>query len=276
MIALHAVQTYKTAQTISASLTDTMASVKLSDLVKTYNEDGNISGKFTMWISKLELVAKLQKVDDLKSFVPLFLNGPAFSLYQQLSDDVKGDYEKLKKELVTAFSINCYSAYVQLRERVLQEGETVDVYLADLRRLVESMGQTSPEPLLKCSFVAGLPADVANQLKATAAVEDMGLNELVTRARSVLSTASNSNSSFVCSTVRQPVTVNKTVRCFTCSGNGHVSRECPTGKQARERKQIRCYYCNLVGHVIKNCPTKPQGNESGGASASDVRPVNTQ
>ncbi|XP_067943225.1 uncharacterized protein [Watersipora subatra] len=123
--------------------------VKLSDLIKSY-EDNNISGEFGTWISKLELVAKLQKVEDLKIFVLLFLNGSAFALYEQLSEDAKGDYVKLKKELLTAFSINIYSAYSQLR----------------------------------------LPSELACQLKATAAVEEMGLREIVTRARAILSSNS--------------------------------------------------------------------------------------
>ena len=128
--------------------------VKLSDLIKSY-KDNNISGEFGTWISKLELVAKLQKIENLKTFVPLFLNGSAFALYEQLSEDVKGDYVKLKKELLTAFILNVYSAYSQLRERALQDNETVDVYLADLRRLVESMRQTNPEPLLKWLLCQG-------------------------------------------------------------------------------------------------------------------------
>ena len=69
------------------------------------------------------MVAKLQKVEDLKTFVPLFLNGSAFALYEQLSKDVKDDYAKLKKELLTAFSKKIYSAYSQLRERALQNSE---------------------------------------------------------------------------------------------------------------------------------------------------------
>lgn len=252
--------------------------VKLSDLIKSY-EDNNISGEFSTWISKLELVAKLQKVEDLKTFVPLFLNGSAFALYEQLSEDVKGDYAKLKKELLTAFSINIYCAYSQLRERALQDSETVDVYLADLRRLVESMGQTNPEPLLKCAFVSGLPSDVACQLKATAAVEEMGLSEIVTRARAILSTNSGA-SSYVCSastrdTRSQPA---KGVQCYACSGFGHISRECPTGRKTKttsSSKPTRCYSCNNIGHISRNCTVKePQGNENGGASASHALPNN--
>ena len=65
-----------------------MASVKLSDIICRY-EDQSISGDFAEWIEKLELVAKLQKIEDLKPFLPLFLNGAAFAVYKQLPDSVK-------------------------------------------------------------------------------------------------------------------------------------------------------------------------------------------
>ena len=45
------------------------------------------------------------------------------------------------------------------------------------------MGQESAEPLVKCAFMAGLPSDVSIQLKSMAAVEKLGLDGLVTRAR---------------------------------------------------------------------------------------------
>ena len=93
-------------------------------------------------------------MSDLKSFLPLFLNGPAFAIYKQLSSEEKDDYEKMKAALLSAFGMNCYAAYDQLQRSVLQDGETVDVYLADLRRLVTLMRQSTPESLLKV-FIYG-------------------------------------------------------------------------------------------------------------------------
>jgi len=113
--------------------------IKISDLVKCY-EDSASSGDFSEWCDKLELVAKLQKVKDLVSFMPLFLSGPAFAVYRQLSEEVKGDYDRLKAELLLAFGIDGFRAYELLRERSLYEGESVDVYLADLRRLACLVG----------------------------------------------------------------------------------------------------------------------------------------
>lgn len=163
--------------------------VKLSDLIKSY--EGVPSGDFSVWVDKLELVAKLQKVTDLTTFLPLFLSGAAFSVYKQLSEEVQKDFDKLKGALLTAFSENSFSAYDQLRMRMLMEGESVDVFLADLRRLVALVGQTTPEPLLRCAFLAGLPQDLATQLKSLVAVETLSLEDLVGRARMMLSTSSS-------------------------------------------------------------------------------------
>jgi hypothetical protein len=56
--------------------------VKLLDIITKYED--NASGEFSEWIEKLEPVAKLQKITDLVSFLPLFLAGPAFAVYKQI------------------------------------------------------------------------------------------------------------------------------------------------------------------------------------------------
>ena len=241
--------------------------VKLSDLVKTY-ESVEKSGDFSEWCDKLELVAELQKVKDLHSFLPLFLSGPAFAVYKQMAPTVKADFKALKKELTNAFGVDSFSAYQQLQTRVYVAGETVDVYLADLKRLVELIGQEDAEPLLKCAFVAGLPTDVAVQLKAIVAVEKLSLNELVARARMILTTVHGGVTSCAVGVVKT-----RDVQCFSCSGRGHVSRDCPTRLKSG-KKFVRCYTCHAAGHISKNCPQK--GNETGSTLASDVLPNPSQ
>ena len=111
----------------------------LSELIGVYKDSG--SGDFLEWVEKLELVAQLQKVKKLTSFVPLFLSGPAFAVYKQLPRDSKDDYDLLKAGLVAAFSASPFEAYEELKGRVLKGSESVDVYLADLRRLIELTGK---------------------------------------------------------------------------------------------------------------------------------------
>jgi len=78
-------------------------------------------------------VAKLQKITDLESFLPLFQAGPAFAVYKKLPESDKENYGKLKAALLTACGINCYTAYDELQKHVLRDGERVHVYLADIK-----------------------------------------------------------------------------------------------------------------------------------------------
>ena len=250
--------------------------IKFSDIIKSY-EDQNTSGEFFVWIEKLELVAQLQGLTDLPKFLPLFLSGPAFSVYQQLSDETKKDYDLLKAELSTAFSIDPFTAYDELKSRVLIENESVDVYLADIRRLVALMGHGHHgEPLVRCAFVSGLPSDVAMQLKSTVNVERLGLAELVGKARAMLASRGG-NSAFACAGVKSN---EKAVQCFVCSGNGHVARECPNRKKeryvsGRSQRDRRCYICDSPDHLANKCPNR-SGNGTGAVSASDTRPASQQ
>ena len=141
-----------------------MSGVKLSDLVTQF--DG--TGDFAEWVQKLELVAKLQKVDDVASLLPLFLSGGAFAVYQGLDGSVKGDYGALKERLLVAFSADPCAAYGALQQRRLQPGESVDVFLADITRLARLVDEGISEKFLKCAFLAGLPVSVRSQIGGAA------------------------------------------------------------------------------------------------------------
>ena len=69
-------------------------SIRFSEIVESY-ENQSTSDEFYVWLEKLELVAELQGVTDLRKFLPLFLSGPAFAVYQQLSPAVKSDFDSL-------------------------------------------------------------------------------------------------------------------------------------------------------------------------------------
>ena len=106
-------------------------SIKSADVIQQF------SGKsdFGEWIRKVEQVAKLQKITELEIFVPLFLSGGAFAVYENLDELVKKDYKKLRGALLKAFSSDQLRAYGEFAIRCLRPEETVYVYVADLRRL---------------------------------------------------------------------------------------------------------------------------------------------
>lgn len=246
-----------------------MASVKFSDIVKSY-VDYNTSGEFTVWVEKLELVAQLQDITDKLKFIPLFLAGPAFAVYQQLSDDNKKDYEKVKPQLTTAFSTNSFAAYEQFRNRVLTEGESVDVYLADLRRLAQLIGQRDANVFIRCAFVAGLPPEISRQLRSMANLDKMELSDIVAKARGMLATSS-SNDSYACAGVNNFQNNRRAKQCFKCQGYGHWSRECPTKHVYDGQKIRRCYICNSPEHLANKCSQR-SGNGVGVAPASGAHP----
>ena len=157
------------------------------------------------------------------------------------------------------------------------EKETVDVYLADLKRLVTLVGQTRPEPLLKCAFVGGLPADVSMQLKSIVAVETLDLNEIVTRARMILSSRGGDGCSSNKSLCAVGAVKKSGVQCYRCSGFGHIAKQCPTSTGGADTSQRRrsnvCFACGQSWHIAKACP-QVQGNEKGSALARVRSPLN--
>ena len=127
------------------------------------------------WIDKLELVCRLKGVESQENVIPLRLTGGAFSVYQQLADDCKKDAKKIKEALLTAFAVDKFTAYEQLVTRRLRPNESVDVYLADLRRLSRLAGAMN-ETVLACAFVAGLPEEMRLTLRSGSRMESLDLS----------------------------------------------------------------------------------------------------
>ena len=55
--------------------------------------------------------------------------------HQQLTAQQKESFTEIKNALLSAFSLDKFQAYGRLVERKKQNGEPVDVYLAELRRM---------------------------------------------------------------------------------------------------------------------------------------------
>ena len=130
--------------------------VKLSDIVKVY-ENREKSGDFQEWLEKLETVAELQELKGLEKVVPLFLAGSAYAVYKELSGESRKSYPTVKAALLKAFSDDPFKAYSSLKARVLNPGEPVDAFYADICKWAKLMGlsEEAGEPLIRCAFVGG-------------------------------------------------------------------------------------------------------------------------
>ena len=78
-----------------------------------------------------------------------------------------GRRRKIEKALLEAFSMDAFQAYNAFRTRVWLNVLLVDVFLADLVKLVH-LAELTDENLIKRAFVVGLPGQVSRTLQATA------------------------------------------------------------------------------------------------------------
>ena len=98
--------------------------------------DGTASGQLVVeWVEKAELVRQLSGVKNVECVVPMRLSGSAYAVYHQLSEGKRADFACIKDDLYTAFALNPVTAYKQFTACHLHLGETVDVFLAELRKL---------------------------------------------------------------------------------------------------------------------------------------------
>ena len=119
----------------------------MTDLIRPFDGTSDVGE----WLSKVGLVADLRNIEDLAQVLPLFLEGPAYAVYCELSKDKKKDINAIKAELKEVIIMNAYLAYELFIQRVWRD-EPVDVYLMDLRRLARLADVTS-DKLLKKAFV---------------------------------------------------------------------------------------------------------------------------
>ena len=110
----------------------------------------------------MKLVAKLQKVQDLASFIPLFLHGDALALYLEMSNENQVRTEQIEMRLVTVFTEGPFEAYEKLK-RFKWKGESVDVYANTIKRLAGLAGYVGIglDQTAKLAFVTGFPDDVS-------------------------------------------------------------------------------------------------------------------
>ena len=104
------------------------------------------------WLKKVDVAEKAQvrqtqAAPGLAQIIPLLLKRPAFVVWDGLGATEKQDIKEIKRALINAFGPDEYDSFDTLRSRKYEAGESVEAYLADLRRLTEASGLNQNEKL---------------------------------------------------------------------------------------------------------------------------------
>lgn len=233
------------------------------NVLKSFDGEGDI----VAWLQKAELVSRLTKVDDMASFVPLYLEGGALAVYLEMDGREQGDFDMIKRRLKEAFTDNEFMSYCKIRE-ARWTGEPVDVFANDLRRLARTCGFEGDglDKMVRLAFVTGFPEGVSTELQQVVGVQPrIGVSELVGRARILTANKGATGISAPAMTTVGGPGGKKTGRgCFLCGG-GHLMRDCPN--QVRngvgKKRSIICYSCGGEGHIASQCNYEPKDKRGG-------------
>lgn len=262
-----------------------MAGKVTSDMIKPFSGEGDV----VAWITKVRLVAKLKKIEDVAHFMPLYLEDSALAVYLEMDEADQESIERIEHRLKEVFSDGPMVAYGKL-VTTKWTGESVDVYANEIRRLAGLAGFEGAglERIVKLAFIQGFPHNVSMQLQQVdKAMTVLTVSDLLTRARILIAGRSEAVAAVAASPSttslhRQPsesVTHPGTGggagrarpvfkgRCYRCDGP-HMARFCK-----EKRGVVVCYRCKEEGHLSVNCTKdlqSSQGNEKKGTGAPAV------
>ena len=221
-------------------------------LVPDFNGDGSVSE----WLDKLSAVCGLNRITDEEDGVyimALRLTGRAYRLYQQMPEAAKRRKGEIERVLLAAYEVNSAVAYEQLMTTRLEEGDSVDDYLATLKKLASLIGDFGEKAIL-CAFMAGLPTHVRDVVRSGVNVNGMSLAETVERARAEVKDAGRS-SKCVAMTTKGAERKQPWRRDVRPAGRDQAEGRPTSERPAGERRPIRCYLCDAPGHVKSWCPS---------------------
>ena len=185
-----------------------------------------------------------------------------------MEESEQAEAASVESKLKEAFTDGAFVAYAKA-VGLKWSGESVDVYANEIRRLAGLAGFKGDglDCFLKLAFVTGFPDSISAELQQCS--PSVGMSALISKARvlssnrgaltSVGAVANTPQGSGSGRDFRQRSGGEKHVfkgKCFRCEGP-HMARDCP------DRKSVKCYICSEEGHLSYSCPSsksKMSGN----------------
>ena len=157
-----------------------MSANSYKDFIKPFTGEGDV----VSFITKVELVAGLKKIEDEAKFLPLYLEGHVLAIYLEMGETDRKDPAKIKNTLKEAFCDGPFVGHAKLSS-MKWGGEAVHVFANEIRQLagLARFEGSYLEHIVKLTFINGLPDYMSVQLQQVRDILDSALVEILTIAR---------------------------------------------------------------------------------------------
>lgn len=233
--------------------------MKLTDVLKRFSGNDDVE----QWLDRFEVAVKLTEkpADDaakkklMAEYVPLMLDEPAFSTWQQLTDKEKDDFASISDALRRVYGKSISTAWQELKSLRLFPGEPIDVLVTRIQRLlrVASNDKAVSDSMVSLFLLDAIPSRIADNVRMQHG-EKMDLTAVTSCVKALLSSSEPSNDFAAGYSQAHNLRgedpdlggspVRSTQRCFGCGRVGHTKNTC----------RVKCYRCREVGHIQRHCP----------------------
>ena len=213
---------------------------------------------------------------------PIFLDGDAFLIYNgMMSADRKMESDVVAR-ITKSFSMTESFAYQAFIARRLKCDESVDAFVANLKRLCELSGHKvvdDEDSVVIQQLLAGLPPDYNRQVRLSLVGKRTTISDCVGIVRALrtsdldsaswkfaaAATSDSSTRNHVTGTSSSNVHSSKSVLCFRCGETSHMWRHFPktksgggshSAKNHFESGRLTCFFCDGQGHRKVDCPER--------------------